>query len=315
MILNRWMFVQTDSLEVLYELADAMEEIEEIVRFYTRAVLAILDEVSESGTSHSTIGLSTTEHERIASAFLLLKIYTHHRRLRGDARLFMDTLRIWQIEQMTTVKAFLQDMWHNSGSALYYLVNARYCHREMVVDASWYVRHLFQDDHVHRWLPSLYLNLSANHRGNRFGGYDTFWQRIRSIEVMDGDESLRIKTLHEIDGLDSTSDPLVNYGYALLEELDAEGGLSDGLYQQTFMHLGLLFWDDDRLLHTRLTSIHDFDMLTERLEEALYRGHVSSYDNVDRDSIAPRLYRLETETILEWTRSAVQCTFGEWMMR
>jgi hypothetical protein len=284
------------------------------VRFYTRAVLAILDAVSDSGASHSTIGLSTTEYERIASAFLLLKIHTHHRRLLGDERLFMDTLQIWQIEQMVTVKAFLQDVWRDTRSALYYLVDAKYSRWELAFNAPRFVWYLFEDFDFSRRLPSLYLTLSANRRDSLFSGYDTFWQRIRSVHMMNGDKSFGIKTLHDIDGLDVTSDPLTNYGYALLGELDADGGLSDGLYQQTFLHLGLLFWDDDRFLNTRLTSINDFDLLTERLGEALHRAHVSSYDNVYRDTVTPHLYLLRTEDILEWTRSAVQCTFGEWMM-
>ncbi|KAF2444909.1 hypothetical protein P171DRAFT_286057 [Karstenula rhodostoma CBS 690.94] len=135
-MLNRWMFVRPDSLEVLFELADAMEQIDELVRFYARGVLALLDVVSEPGACHSNIGLSATEYERIASAFLLSRIYVRYNRLRGNKQLFMDTLHIWQIEQMATVSDFLQGVWLHSGSALYHLVPGEYSRRESACEAS-----------------------------------------------------------------------------------------------------------------------------------------------------------------------------------
>lgn len=325
LMLSRWLFVRIDSLAVLYELADVMEEIDEVVRFYTQGVLACLDILSDPDVSHSTIELSLTEYGRIASAFLLLKILTQYLRLEGDERMFMDTLQVWQIERMVTLNTFLRGIGHRSGSPLYYLVNEKFWSTESARTASSYIREYCGFYPWRNLLPSLYLTLSTHAGGapsRGYAAYETFIRRFRSTWFKNDNRSSGILSLLDIDRLAFGADDSVNFGWTLLDELDTNGRLPVSQYLQVFLHLGLFFWDDDRFLHLRLTSIADFHVLLERLAKGLHRAHISVYDSMHhkvgttkmRENTTPHGHQLRPELVLEWTRNPVQCTFGEWVV-
>ncbi|OAG08200.1 uncharacterized protein CC84DRAFT_1239328 [Paraphaeosphaeria sporulosa] len=129
--------------------------------------------------------------------------------------------------------------------------------------------------------------LSAEARINvapSYHGHDALVQSVRSMRASSGDGSSGIMALHDSDNSDSSSYRSVNYGWALLEERDADGRPSATEYRKAFMYLGLLFWDDDGFLQTRLTTINDFQSLLGTLNEGWDEAGVSVYNNACHDT-------------------------------
>ncbi|KAJ4305431.1 hypothetical protein N0V90_000962 [Kalmusia sp. IMI 367209] len=316
---NSWILDQTYGLQVLWELADIMNEIDEAVKLYADSVLAIMDTVSRPNARHTTIGLSSTEYARIASAFLLLKTYMQYRNVGGDASTFMDTLQFWQAEQIVTVNKFLERVdrcSRTSGSALYYLVDHKYRSDVHLRRVSLYVKKYLRSGP--RPLPSLYLHLRRGDMSQ--WPFHTYATRPR-FSMLAGHDGVEVPPTANSDDVSMSKDSSPSHGWNFLQSLTGDKEVSDRVYHHIFLDLGILFWDQDRLRQMYMGSTSTFQTLVERVEEALYRGQVSMYNNMYVDDVGefdcfsvPGPH-VSQQHIVEWTRCPVQCTFGEWMMR
>lgn len=328
MLLHGWIDFRADHLTVLYELADIMEEVDEIVKMYSESVLAILDTVSEPSALHSTIPLSPIEYERIAGAFLLLRMYTKHRRLGGRQQTFMDALPVWQVEQMLTVTVFLEGPTNITQSDLYYLVDQKYGSRKFMCDASLYAWNYSQvapyqsPSFLRHRQPTILTQIRTDAEPSPgedtlMGGQSTSMAATDHGGSFDATSFTNVEVYAVLKDLDSS------YGWKLFCLVSLETDISMSHYEKLFLHLGLLFWEEDRFLHIRMTSVSEYQDLVARFKEVCCQIRIDAYDNSYRDGsgmgdspfIKFRNLRLRPDHIIGWTRSDVQCTFGEWMVR
>lgn len=307
LIWDDWTFFRTDYLELLYELADVVEDISSIVELYAESTLALLDTVSPPEASHSTIKLSSTEYNRIASALCLLRINRRFLSFGGTLEKFREIVPEWQTEQILTVETFLRDVGRPTRSPLYYLVDAKYRCGNVLREPSYhtwspYVHGLW----VVGWMPGRLAgmnpyNLSASR----------YFANIVARPPFPNDEERVTEVVER----------LPNYARNNIERITADVGLLP-YYKQIFIQLGLFFWDDDRFVHLPMTDADEYEALIERYEDACDRGIAKAYDSIYREeSVAGYYsdkvlgYRVRPEYLKKWTRSPVQCTFGEWMAR
>lgn len=316
-VLDRWIFVRSSVLQVLHEMTCITQEISEMVALYTGSALALLDTVSARAAAHGSIAVSETEHARVASAFLLLKIYKQAHVDRGERGAFLAALPLWQIERVVSVDVFLQGALHSNdttrrrtASPLWGLMEERYARARRWCDGSEYVWRSHQCRHCVAY-PFYPFARLAN--ATRVGEGAV----MRSVDGLREDELfLGRMGIEDDEGAGEVAEQEVSYGWKLLRSLAEDFDVVE-YYGEVFIKLGLLFWDEDRFVHTPLVGSRDYEALVERFEDRRYEAEVMAYDtpHVDDDVYFGSVFRerlLCSEEIKEWTRSGAQCTFGEW---
>ena len=308
-IVDHWTFFRTDYLEILYELADVVEDLSRITKLYTESTLAILDTVSPPEASHSTIELSSTEYNRIASAFSLLRIYRQYLQYRDGQHEFRSIVPAWQIEEMMTVNYFLRGIGQATRSPLYYLVDQKHRCGNVLRDSSYHVWSYYAHG---PWTVEYETRMPTTQAQNSSIG-------IQSI----CDSECRISHPTFLDGKDIAmriAERSPNYAQKNIQEITAEFGLFS-YYNSIFVQLGMFFWDDDRFLYVPLTCASDYEALVARFEVACDKGKIKAYDSLYRGGTFSGYhydkihgYQVHPEDIKAWTRCDFQCTFGEWMV-
>lgn len=337
-----WVLEVSDSLGLLYKLADFMEDIDEVVAAYADARLALMDTVSAPDADHRSIPLSSDEYARLASTFMLLHI--DDKSLQSQVayrprsrRSFIDTLPIWQVEQMNAAAEFLQ-LAGRRGGLIYNLIDAKYNSRSHLHDVSRFAW-TYNTNGGLIWDGSAmsyengYLTLDAQiaHSNGHVSAvpyilgthqpyYDLhsprslFPRHLGTVLIMptQGDDFCSSSST-------PTNTPSIPHApipappaWTFLKSLSITADVSRSVYTDIFVELGLFFWDVDRLWQMGIGDVEDFGDVVDNMAAVQSRAFATIYDRSEWSNTWVAARTVE-QRLIDWTRSGAECSFGEWM--
>jgi hypothetical protein len=306
-----------DPWQTLEDLLDLIEDIDVVVDVYAQSINALVEVFVNPYLEPIPVELSGEEHTRIASSFLLLKIYYQHQQhfaYHGQpntfVRAFFQDLDPWQVEQTVAVEYFLQTIPNLRGPSLFYLVDEEHRCKYMLSRRSSYIReYLGKIGSFRVDFCSFDANIKETpvsfSRASRY-----YWPQYL-FSVWRTPPQL----LPDLDHAAAREQPLYSYGWEYCEYLRRALSYSEQNlnYEHFFLGLGVFFWDQDRLEYWRIVDPSEFLDIMEVIRERLSQNSEAcrNWQRYGAEGLW-RNFRLDPMSIIKWTRCEVQCTYDEW---
>lgn len=310
------LYGDNNPMEVLEGLGDLIEEVSTITEVYAQSANAVMEAFASPHVEADPITLSTTEYTRLACSFLMLKIfyqlhakYKHLNQVNAFVPAFMRHLYPWQLEQILSVEAFLNNLDECLYPGLYSLVNEKHAAKEVIEKKSLYVRNYFDvagNAHDYGMLSNVSLvTFNAAKNSLLLGVHQGRNPISRNLFFLDAPK------------LSHDSTQLRNHGWIYFEVVNKEHSITYQQYRDMFLQLGVFFWDQDRLAKWDLADSRSFPtaikMLQERTDQAYEkRVHMVEYTYCRMGCCVDEQTRSKSTRIYQWTRCPVQCSFEEW---
>lgn len=303
-----------DPLLVVGGLMTLYEEVEVGAELYAQSLNAAMETFVNPCEQIKPVVLSPTEHFRIACAFWILKIYYQlhlklylHPKCDEFRQAFVARLLPWQVQQVASLEQFLHNVGNEQPTALYTIIDTKFSSWEELSDKSLYFRNYF---HTLGW---------SNPHIFPVGQPVTFCaasQTLRDIRrTPQGPPPWSVAQVSPDVFLQlfSTDYPLWNYGWICYDWILNKTSTSTCDLRSYFSDLGLFFWDYNRLARWHLADLNDFKVnfkgYWRRTAEA---SQIAARNNRSTLPVEAQKEEQSVESIAEWTRCPVQCTFEEW---
>jgi len=298
-----------DPILALQSVSDFYTEVEEAAELIGRLMIIKVERLANPHVCVPPITISTTEHIRLASTLLIIKIYYQLRPRflkQGEyagqlAPFYWKNLTPWLMDQGTTLDWLLLRCsgeyehslchWDQSESELLM------CLSESRFVRSYHVLYHQELASTFRIIPRFSHNLNGQHPGIRGPGY---WHHEPS-DV--GHPAMSAQLRNHVS---SCSDPT----------LQSVPQAHTGRYANICRQIGLYFWDYSRLnvwgLADPVELIAAVDACPGLSQVAMRYNDTPEWDIGIRQREAA-VERTKQRQIIEWTRCPVQCSLEEWL--
>jgi hypothetical protein len=323
------LFTTTDDpLESIRGLIDLYVEVNSAAELVAQAMNAVTEAFVNPHVVMAPIMLSETEHTRIISALLTVRIYYQLRSKFGPVReidtpacnfprTFIQSLNPWQVEQAVSVEGFVEKCLKPNTPYILKAIDSKYRCWECFSAKSTYFRK--------------YKNATAiddDFSTSVVMGYDSqgvaIYNRPLSLSVAARNRNypnMQPPWNYNDDMCLSTEVPqLRNHGWTLYNSIGLYGSMRRHHHEREFLALGMFFWDQDRLASWNLLDLDDIKTLHNCIGRKLeYFSNLHSFESgwFGCRCCNSTVYceNREARQIREWTRSPVQCTLVEFLYR
>ncbi|KAF1851787.1 uncharacterized protein K460DRAFT_391999 [Cucurbitaria berberidis CBS 394.84] len=233
-------------LGTIHDFIDLYVEVDVAVELVAQGLNATMEALVNPRAVVAPVVLSTTEYTRIACSLFIVKIYCqlqtkfiHHCRGRTEfPAAFMTSLKPWQVQQAMSVEQFLQACIHSFDFAIYRVIEKKHmCFQSLSEKSSYFQKYLEVQDSIasHAGLPS-FIDKFSSAASRLPHPLLLHPQSMGSLsDVGHPPKSSQIVT------------QLRNHGWIIYMS-----GIADGTIEydpsRLLTTVGLLFWDQDRLM-------------------------------------------------------------------
>jgi hypothetical protein len=306
-----------DPWQTLEDLLDLIEDIDVVVDVYAQSMNALVEVFVNPFVEPLSVELSREEYSRIASSFLLLKIFyqhqqhfAYHKRSNIFFRTFFQDLDPWQVEQTVAVEYYLQTISNLRGTSLNNLIEEKHRSKDILSERSLYIRDYLSKIDIFT-VDFCSLDEDVNKKWVSFSRASRHYWPHSMFSVWRTPPQL----LPDFDHATARVQPLYSHGWEYCEYLRRALPYSeqDLNYQHFFLGLGIFFWDQDRLDYWGIIDFSEFLDMMEVLHERMSQNSEAcrNWQHYGAGGLW-RNFRLHPESIMEWTRCEVQCTYDEW---
>jgi hypothetical protein len=310
----------SDPLIVVDGLVDLYEEVHVATNLFAQSLNAAMESFINPWIVFKPIKLSSAEYARIASTLSVLRMF-YILQMRCSAqedviptgRAFLARLDPWEIDQLLALDEFLLRVGYERRSAVYRGLDAKYSDWKALSTGSTYVQRYFralkfgsaQEESSSITPASITQALGSVLQG-----------RLRHPPP---DPSLWYRTIDEALSRMMVEDaasccPSRTFGWLLYESMVRTRRLPQWDSRLCFGHLGMLFWDYDRLNRWGIIDQPTFNSMFSQLENHLQEA--SRYVYRSTLNLRPGAHYSEkqkAEIITRWTRSPIACSIEEWL--
>lgn len=291
--------VTSDPLKALELLLDFYMEVHDAANLYGQCMVVAVDMFHDPTIQTLPVTLSDAEHSRIACALWVIKIYRQLRHYRDFTNDFMNNLKSWQIEQAVSIETKLQMDEDSPGELLDYSgpMNAGLLER------------LLQSPYVKNVIM---VSIPLDGPGSTIHDFSfaaSFMRRRTNVEW------LRAGFEAGCDAeLSSLAIQLRNHVWTSQDlTMHTTPRMRSKRYRNLCRHLGLYFWDYDRLADWQIA---DADDLMAAANDAYVRA--LPLDLLEDESLLCRerlnvTERRKERQIIEWTRGPGIDTLEDWL--
>lgn len=304
-----------DPLETITGLLQLYTEVDLATDLVAQGMNAATETIVHPHVEVTPISLSSMERTRIACSLYILKIYYQFRLKfiyagHGSASkfpsVFSTALKPWQAEQVLSVEWYFLGCQDPTPYTMYKAADGKFTCQQCMFETSLYFRNFKRALDLHSDSMTRYLGIPMDFTRYMFQYHHTLtagqsWRR-NSSDVGRPSRMLPLTTAFK------------NHGWTLLK-LAVADRVSRPVPLRRLIHLGLLFWNHDRLTDLDLVDTGDILALyagMPRHAQQMKNGWPVKWGRICLDHRGHRrVKKSKIGLLLEWTRCPVQCTLEE----
>lgn len=250
-------------LKALDGLFAMCEDVNHLVEVYAQSTAAAIEQVVNPWAEYTPISLSTSEFTHIATTFWMLRVFyqlqllsVHHEPAKAFVRAFINDLQPWQVQQCFSVEYFLgTSACSTYSSTVYILIGDMNGTRSALSMTSCFLQDYYETTSFsigqgNRFLTTFTM-AAACFRAVRYSAAvipSAPWLRSQP------DLGLDVSLEH----VEHAASQLRNDGWSIYESLGHHDPARPQQHHQFFLHMGMFFWDPNRLEHWDFINPDDF---------------------------------------------------------